>query len=250
MINKLINPLRIICLCLIAFSFLIKNDYNELLFSQPEWFFSDFWSALDFFSLLLLFCSIGLSIYKLNIDAYWTSLSFLILQVFESGIRKLFYLNPEDYIIHSIGVILIVLNFYFYSKQRKLGNKIILGLGILYLVFTSFMSWIDYNYDNFNSVIVIVIVGLFLFYLQEKVNSRLFIFLQLIYFIVLVYLATYNLNCNIHYEDGHGKVVWNIKDLYSCCGSYYLWIISGMIVHSSILMKLNSPILSEKTHSA
>ena len=235
--NRVLHSIMILSLVLIGLSFLIPNEFNDLLLTYPE-LFQNFSFAYSMYSLTLLIVVILLSFFQLDIYAYWISLLFLILQTFNMGIVTLLNLGWIDYLIISVGILIVFMNFYYYSIDKRIKKKLLFGLGALSAIFVLLSVIVYPHADNVYSVLIVLFIGALISLLIKRIDFRIVIILQTIFVFLLLYLMTLNTNCNIRFELDMGFKDWSIKNLYSRCSSFYLWIMSGIIMNYCLLIKL------------
>lgn len=235
--NRVLHSIMILSLVLIGLSFLIPNEFNDLLLTNPE-LFQNFSFAYSVYSLTLLLVIILLSFFQLNIYAYWISLLFLILQTFNMGLVKLLNLGWIDYLIILVGILIVVMNFYYYSIDKRIKKKLLFGLGVLFIIFIIFSAIGFLHTDNVYSVLIVLFIGALISLLIKRIDFRIVIVLQTIFVVLLLYLMTLNTNCNVRFELDMGFKDWSIKNLYSRCSSFYLWIMSGIIMNYCLVIKL------------
>lgn len=234
--NKVLNIIMIVSLVLIAFSFIIPNEFNEILSTYPE-LFQSFWFSYGMYSLTFLLIAVVLSFIKLDMFAYWISLLFLILQTFNQGIISLLHFDWSDYLIVSLGIFTVVISFYYYSTGKVIKKKLLLGIGVVLGVLSIF-SVISRLADSPFLLLIVLIIGAYLISLINRINFRSVIILQTVFMLSLLCLLTLNMNCNVRFELDVGYQDWSVENLYLRCSSFYIWIIGGIIINFCIVIKL------------
>lgn len=230
------NILLLFGIMVIVFSFIIPNEFNELLKSH----FSDLliYNALGFLSVyaLILVPLILVLLYLKRIDfAYWVSFVLLVFQVFVNGFMDLLSMKWNEYLFNVIGISIVVMTYNRFIRSRFQNNVILVGLSILYVLGLILMTIIDL--DNGYSLILYSVAGYGLHRSIKYVDFKVIkVFVFLFYIISLIFL-TINLNCNIEFVSDMGIVNWSLKNIASRCSSFYCWGIGAMIINYIMILK-------------
>lgn len=224
----------------IGFSFIIPNEFNELLKSH----FSDLliYNALGFLSvyaLILVPVILGLLYFKRIDFAYWVSFVLLVFQVFVIGFMDLLSMKWNEYLFNVIGISIVVLTYNRFIRSRFQNNVILIGLSILYVLGLILMTIIHYDLDNGYSLILFSVAGYGLHRSIKFVDFKVIkMFVFLFYIISLIFL-TINLNCNIEFISDIGTIDWSIKNIASRCSTFYCWGIGAMIINYIMILKIS-----------
>lgn len=234
------NILLLFGIMVIGFSFIIPNEFNELLKSH----FSDLliYNALGFLSvyaLILVPVILGLLYFKRIDFAYWVSFVLLVFQVFVIGFMDLLSMKWNEYLFNVIGISIVVLTYNRFIRSRFQNNVILIGLSILYVLGLILMTIIHYDLDNGYSLILFSVAGYGLHRSIKFVDFKVIkMFVFLFYIISLIFL-TINLNCNIEFISDIGTIDWSIKNIASRCSTFYCWGIGAMIINYIMILKIS-----------
>ena len=168
--------------------------------------------------------------------AFWLSAVLILFQTFSVGFIEIFALKWYEYMINLLGLSAITIYFQkFYNVNNKI-KKTAMAVGIIYCIGILFLSIFNLNLDNYAALILFSLVS---FLLLRKIETKKYSIIQLSsFYIISLILLTLNLNCNIKFIYDMGMVNWDIENLLLRCNSFYLWILGGMIINTTIFIEL------------
>lgn len=130
--------------------------------------------------------------------------------------------------------------------SRKICNlMMLLGLviaGLSFIVLLIFTSFIRADFDTIGFIIIVMALGGVIYQMIQKAGLRVMIAAMVLFYIFLGFLVTMNLNCNVHFLADVGFPNWSLSNLWSRCNTFYLWLISGVMINACTSIKMRTSV--------
>ena len=228
---------------LVIISFLIPSELREFVLSDFHLVLNQVAVFMPMFVLAFIpFVYVFLFYEKYNY-AYWISYVLLVYQAFPLGLSLIWGMTWYEYLINTIGILLVLLTYYRLSKTDINENKTLVLFSFVYLALVVLIT-LAFGLDEYPALILHFFAGYFVYKSTKKVKFYTLNIFVVIFYTFSLILFVYNNNCNYNYEEF--GVDWGIINLIDNCNIFFLWIFGVMFINYSVLLKRYNQIFNRK----